>query len=192
MLQPAIALLEEGLNIGRRTSVAMLGFITLIGTLFVVYFSKDLVALDTMDFWVGSFCIFVLATFQAILFGWVLGVDRGMHELNRGSSLHVPRIVGVMLKYVAPVYMIGILVFWLHEQSGSYIASLGSNRVAQFTIAFIAIVAVFFALLINQSVRRWRLDERAEGETCHACRADLARTRSDECPDCGAPLGADA
>jgi len=192
MLQPAIALLEEGLHIGRRTSVAILGFITLIGTLFVVYFSKDLVALDTMDFWVGSFCIFVLATFQAILFGWVLGVDRGMLEINRGSSLRVPRIVGVMLKYVAPVYMIGILVFWLHEQSGSYIESLGSNRVAQFTIAFIGIVAIFFALLINQSVKRWRLDERAEGEICPTCKADLARTRSDECPECGAILGPEA
>jgi len=42
MLQPGIAFLEEGLGIGRKQSVALLGFITAIGCAFVVYFSKDL------------------------------------------------------------------------------------------------------------------------------------------------------
>jgi SNF family Na+-dependent transporter len=42
MLQPGIAFLEEGLGLGRKASVALLGLITAIGTLFVWYFSKDL------------------------------------------------------------------------------------------------------------------------------------------------------
>ena len=45
--------------------MAVLGVITAIGSGFVVYFSKDLV-LDTIDFWVGTFLIFVLATVQII------------------------------------------------------------------------------------------------------------------------------
>jgi NSS family neurotransmitter:Na+ symporter len=190
MLQPAIALLEEGLQIGRRTSVAMLGFVTLIGSLFVVYFSKDLVALDTMDFWVGTFCIYILATFQVILFGWVLGIKRGMREIDRGASIRVPRLVGGVLKYIAPVYLIGIFILWASQNSGDYLETLRTNRVAQFTISFILIVAVLFALLINQSVKRWRVLERGEGERCHACGVDLARTRSADCPECGAGLPA--
>lgn len=190
MLQPAIALLEEGLEIGRRTSVSILGFVTLIGSLFVVYFSKDLIALDTMDFWVGTFCIFVLATFQVILFGWVLGIDRGMAEINRGASIRVPGVVGLVLKYVAPVYLIGIFIVWAYQQSGGYIETLRANRVAQFTVIFILIVGALFGLLIRQSVSRWRTLERGAGELCHACRADLARSRSAACPECGAPLAA--
>ena len=77
MLQPAIALLEEGLGLDRKRSAwRLLGGVTLLGALFVVFFSKGLTALDTIDFWVGTFCIFLLAGFQTILFGWVMGIER--------------------------------------------------------------------------------------------------------------------
>jgi SNF family Na+-dependent transporter len=188
MLQPAIALLEEGLAIGRKSSVTILGFVTLIGSLFVVYFSKDLVALDTMDFWVGTMGIFVLATFQVVLFGWVLGIDRGLRELDRGASFRVPRAVGFVLKYVAPVYLLGVFVMWAYQQSGSYVEVLRTSRVAQLTIGYVLIVAALFALLINQSVKRWRKVERPEGERCYRCRADLTRSCAPECPECGVTL----
>ena len=60
MLQPVIAFLEEGFGLGRHASVAFLGLITAIGSGYVVYFSKDLVALDTFDFWIGTLMIVVL------------------------------------------------------------------------------------------------------------------------------------
>ncbi|MGB0259587.1 MAG: sodium:calcium symporter, partial [Coraliomargarita sp.] len=77
MLQPGIAFLEEALKINRKQSVALLGLITVIGCGFVVYFSAGVKALDTMDFWVGTFLIFVLSTIQIIIFGWIMGVDKG-------------------------------------------------------------------------------------------------------------------
>ena len=168
MLQPAIALLEEGLGLGRKASVAMLGFITLVGSLFVVYFSKNLMALDTMDFWVGTFCIFVLATFQTVLFGWGLGIDKGMEEVNRGASIRIPRLVGYVLKYVAPLYLGTIFVVWLYQQitaeKGNYFKALASDHVAQMTVGFIGLVAVLFLLLIAQSVKRWNQIEQQEAE----------------------------
>ena len=87
MLQPAIALLEEGLGINRRTSVAILGFVTVCGAMFTLYFSKGNLALGTLDTWVGTFFIYLLAMFQTILFGWVLGPKRGMDELRRGAEI---------------------------------------------------------------------------------------------------------
>ncbi|RMH13757.1 MAG: sodium:calcium symporter [Gammaproteobacteria bacterium] len=168
MLQPAIALLEEGLGLGRRASVAMLGFITMVGSFFVVYFSKNLMALDTMDFWVGTFCIFVLATFQTILFGWGLGIDKGMEEINRGASIRVPRLVGYVLKYVAPVYLSIVFIVWLYQQAtaekGNYFKALAEDRVAQMTVGFIILVAVLFMLLIAQSVKRWNKQEQLQSE----------------------------
>ena len=58
MLQPGIAFVEEALGVGRRVSVTLLGLLTCLGCGFVVYFSGDLKALDTLDFWVGTFLIF--------------------------------------------------------------------------------------------------------------------------------------
>ena len=85
MLQPVIAFLEEGIGLKRHASVTFLGLISFLGCGFVTFFSKDLVALDTLDFWVGSVLIFLLALFQAILYGWVFGIERGETEAHRGA-----------------------------------------------------------------------------------------------------------
>ena len=115
MLQPAIALLEEGLGLGRRASVALLGFITAMGSAFIVYFSKDRLALDTFDFWVGTFGIYALATIEVILFAWVLGVERGFEELGRGAEIRIPQFYKFIIKYVSPLYLLTIFGFWCYQ-----------------------------------------------------------------------------
>ncbi len=37
-------------------------------------------ALDTMDFWVGSVLILTLALVQSLLYGWGLGIEKGEIE----------------------------------------------------------------------------------------------------------------
>ena len=64
----------------------LLGLITAMGSFFVIWFSKDLAALDTMDFWVGTAMIFVLAMVQVILFAWVFGTDRGVRPGHSAIS----------------------------------------------------------------------------------------------------------
>lgn len=113
MLQPGIAFLEEALGVGRRISVALLGFITVCGTAFVLYFSAGLKALDTLDFWVGTFLIFVLATLQILVFGWVWGANKGIEEANRGSLLQLPAWLGFVMKYISPAFLLGIFALWL-------------------------------------------------------------------------------
>ncbi len=172
MLQPAIALLEEGLGLKRKASVTLLGFITAVGAAFVVYFSKDLLALDTIDFWIGTFAIYVLATFQAILFGWVLGVERGFEELRRGAEIYIPSFVKFIIKYVSPLYLILIFAFWCYRE---FFAPLNPNQltrlqqlwaspVAQASVGFILVVSVLFFLLVTQSIKRWEAAERKQSE----------------------------
>jgi len=177
MLQPAIALLEEGLGIGRKASVTILGFITLIGAMFVLYFSKNTLALDTFDNWVGTLCIYLLAMFQVILFGWVLGPERGMAELDRGSAIRVPRLVGFMLRWVAPIYLLVIFGGFVYGEvskirandpdSPSFFAKAFTDPVVGMSVGFIALVMIFFLLIIAQAVKRWRKMEAAgeAGET---------------------------
>jgi neurotransmitter:Na+ symporter, NSS family len=172
MLQPGIAFLEEGLGIGRRASVALLGFVTGIGTLFVWYFSKDLKALDTMDFWVGTLMLFVQATILVIIFGWGVGVDRGWRLMHEGAEMQAPRIYKVILKYITPAFLLGIFVMWLMKNvagwnfsfahpefnPSGYVGDLvgdSPNWVARFTVGFIVVVTGFALLLINIAGKRW-------------------------------------
>lgn len=155
MLQPAIAFLEEGLGLNRPVSVIFLGFITLAGNGLVVYFTEGFAALDTMDFWVGTFCIFVLATLQVILFGWVLGTQRGLAELREGSDLHIPNWVGFIIKYVSPAYLLTIFIVWIHQTFKDRLLVLIDDKTVMVTVGFILAVAGLFLMLIGQAVRRW-------------------------------------
>jgi SNF family Na+-dependent transporter len=173
MLQPAIALLEEGLGLKRKASVALLGFITAMGAVFVVYFSEDLMAMDTIDFWVGTFCIYLLATMQVIMFAWVLGIERGFEELNRGAEIRIPRIVKYIIKYVAPTYLLTIFSFWIYNEfiktpedptKLTRLDQIRENMVVRMSLGFITILVILFLLLIAQSVKRWRMLEASQEE----------------------------
>jgi SNF family Na+-dependent transporter len=170
MLQPAIALFEEGLGIGRKASVAMLGFITLCGSMFIVYFSKGLTALDTVDFWVGNVCIYMMATIQVILFGWVLGLKRGIKELERGAEIGLPPFLGFVIKFISPLYLLVIFGFWLYLKLPERLVAVaeveeGQPPIVALSLGLIVVVLIFFALIINRAARRWDKLEAAQKET---------------------------
>jgi len=160
MLQPAIAFLEEGFNMGRRMSVTILGMITAIGSLLVVYFSKNLLALDTMDFWIGTVCIFVLATIQVITVGWIFGIQRAKEEVKRGAALTVPPIFWWIIKYVSPAYLIAIFVFWCYKNVPAKIAEIRGlpdedRSTVILVLAFLVVLLVFFSMMVNLAGKRW-------------------------------------
>lgn len=161
MLQPAIAFLEEGFNMGRRLSVTCLGMITAFGALLVVYFSKDLLALDTMDFWVGQVCIFILATIQVILVGWAFGIDRTRQEVRRGAALKVPRLIWPMIKYVSPAYLLIIFVLWCYKNFPKRVRAIRDMNpedrgTVLLILTFLVLVLLFFGLMVNLAGKRWQ------------------------------------
>jgi NSS family neurotransmitter:Na+ symporter len=157
MLQPVIAFFEEGFGLKRHASVAFLGLLTALGSAFVVYFSKGRLALDTFDFWAGTMLLMVLATVQAILYGWVLGIDRGERAAHQGAHLHIPRFVQYILKYVSPVFLLAILGGSVYFDGKDYWKTLTTNPAAGISFAFILLIAAFFMLLVHIAGRRWQL-----------------------------------
>jgi SNF family Na+-dependent transporter len=169
MLQPGIALLEESLGITRKGSVGLLGTLTALGTGFVAWFSKDLKALDTLDFWVGTFLIFVLATVQIILFGWFFGIERGWRELHAGAALNLPGWFKPVFRYVCPAFLIAIFALWVARnvfgwdpsgggtQGSPYTKALfvDGDPVAWLCIGVVTVVAAGLAATIGGS-RRYR------------------------------------
>lgn len=172
MLQPAIAFFEEGFGMGRRLSVTCLGLLTAIGGLLVVYFSKDLLATDTLDFWVGTVCIFILATVEVILVGWVFGIERTKEEVKRGAALRVPGIFWFIIKYVSPTYLLLIFGFWCYKNIPDKIRTIGAmtpedRGTVLLMLTFIVLLLVFFALLANLAHKRWVATGRLPAERSH-------------------------
>lgn len=164
MLQPAIALLEEGLGIGRKPSVAILGLITTMGSLFVVYFSKGFSALDTIDFWMANFFIFIMATLQVILFSWVIGLKKGMNELQRGAEMRLPSGLAFVLKYVSPLFLLVVFAAWCWQELPGRLRALvtipeAAPPVALMSVGVILIVLLFFLLVIASANKRWDREE---------------------------------
>jgi len=173
MLQPGIAFIEETMKADRKRSCAVLGMLTAIGCLFVVYFSADIKALDTLDFWVGTFLIFVLATIQIIIFGWVFGIDRGFKEAHEGAAIRIPPVYKFIMKFVSPVFLIVIFICFIltnvlgisltggEAQLSGYVTDLigadgkAVNIAAWLSIGLVAILFGFFAVLVS-SVQRYR------------------------------------
>lgn len=156
MLQPFRAFLREGLGLGFRQSSGAIALVVGLGSAWVFYFSRDLLALDTLDFWVGTFAIFILAAVQTLLFGWTFGVERGVAEAHRGARMRLPRSFAFVIRYIAPLYLAIILVGFMFQGMPDYLRALGGKPVARYTIVFAGVV---FALLIGATAiaeRRWK------------------------------------
>jgi hypothetical protein len=113
-------------------------------------------ALDTMDFWVGTFCIFLLATVQIICFGWVWGTEKGMVELDQGALIKVPRIFMFIMKWVAPVYLLVVLIGFSYSQLPGKLRDIASNPVELWTVVIIVATLLLLVAVLAVGERRWR------------------------------------
>jgi len=113
MLQAALSFLRETITPGRKRSLGLLTIIAAAAALVICWFTKDLKAMDTVDFWVTNVLMFLMAGFEVILFGWILGIDNALAEANRGAAFPVPRIFRFIIKYVTPLFLLTVFLFWL-------------------------------------------------------------------------------
>ena len=156
MLQPVFAFLAEALELSRNTAMVCLGVLSTLGSFWVLYFSQGLVALDTMDFWVGTMGIFVLATVLIICFGWVFGIDRGFDEAHTGAHLRIPGFFRFVIKYLSPAYLLVVIVGFCIQSLPGYVQGLAENDVARWTLGFIGLILVLLVVIIRMGEQRWR------------------------------------
>ena len=161
MLQPVSAFIQEGLGVSRYVAALILATISGLGCAFVMYYSANLGALDTIDFWCGTFLIVVLALVQAIIYGWIFGIEKGQEELDRGALIKVPRAVSLLLKYVTPIFLVVILLGTI-AGGGGYFQALTENPVAQKSVLVILAAIALLTIMVAVALRRWTRDGRFE------------------------------
>ena len=111
MAQPLISFLKEQFNFDHKKATVVVGGVIFVAVHFVfVYLQYGF--LDEMDYWAGTFLLVVISLIEVIIFGWIFGIDKGWEELNRGSDIKIPNIFKFVIKYVTPIYLIFILIFW--------------------------------------------------------------------------------
>lgn len=156
MYQPTMAFLEEALGITRRQAVAFVAVLGLIGSGWCVWFSGGMTALGTIDDWVGTFLIVVLAAVQVICFGWVWGMDAGMKEAHHGAQMRIPRIFWFVIKWVAPAYLLITIGRFAVLTLPGWIDGLGTNEVARNSVFLVIGVTVLLCIFTAIGEKRWR------------------------------------
>ena len=149
IVQPSVAFLEDEFNIKRRKAVISFGVAAFILCLPAVVFLHRGV-LDDLDFWGANFFIVVGATLEIILLAWVFGIGKAWDELHIGSKIGIPGIFKFIIKYVTPVFLLGVLGYWFATDWWSVITMKGvpSENVPYILGMRLVLVAVLLTLAV--------------------------------------------
>jgi len=116
MLTPAIAFVDDEFHLGRKRSVILTAAFCFVACHFVIIGLRHGV-LDELDFWSGTFFLVVLGTIEAVIFGWVFGIDRAWAEIHHGADIKLPFIFRIVIKYVTPTFLLILLGTWTWQQA---------------------------------------------------------------------------
>jgi neurotransmitter:Na+ symporter, NSS family len=156
MYQPSLAFLQESLGTSRKTATTVMVSICLVGSFLTIWFSKGAVFLSTLDDWIGTFLIFIMALVQIVCFSWIFGVDRGLKEAHRGAEIRIPRIYRFIMKYVTPVYLIVVFAAFSWKNLPAWIENVSNTPVAQLALGLILAVLIFLVICVRIGEKRWR------------------------------------
>ncbi len=156
MYAPAVAHLKEATNWTHAKSTAVIAGIGAVGAILTLWFTAGGSFWSTVDFWVGTYLIFLLAMVQIIYFGWVFGIERGWKELHNGASIQVPTIFKFIMKYVAPAYLIIVFVGFTVQSLGEEIKKSFATTGAQAGMATIAVLLVYLVIVTWMGEKRLR------------------------------------
>ncbi|MFH1836791.1 MAG: sodium-dependent transporter [Candidatus Omnitrophota bacterium] len=115
MAQPAIAFLEDEFNVTKRQAVLILGAAMFLLCNAAIFFFRYGVV-DELDFWGGTFCLVLFATFEVILFGWIFNINRAWEEVHHGADMKIPGFYKHIIKYVTPTFLIILLAAWFLQE----------------------------------------------------------------------------
>lgn len=111
----------------------------------------------------------IFALIEVILFAWVFGMEGAWQEINAGADIRIPQIFKFIIQFVAPIYLIVLLLFWGIQQGIPTLLMTGQNSAdipylwgARLMMAGLAVAGIW---LVARAYKRGTIrHELAKGE----------------------------
>ncbi len=157
-VQPAVSFVEEYWNLRRGQSIALVAVLLMAGAFIIIWYTKDMLALDSIDFWVGSLILYVTTGLNLIFFNHVWGTKNGMEELKDGSAITLPRATAFIIRWITPIIMAVIFGAWLYQElfitHSPYVANIVEGRIGAILPLLWAVgITIFFCIVAGTSRR---------------------------------------
>jgi SNF family Na+-dependent transporter len=120
LAQPLVAFLQDEFKVTRRGAAIVCGAVMLVFGLPIVVWQKT-GYMDQYDFWIGTFGLVVFSLIEVLIFAWAFGGDNMWAEMQRGADIKIPRVFFYIIKYVAPLYLLVLLVGWTVQEAAGAI-----------------------------------------------------------------------
>jgi len=156
MYQPSLAFFQESLGWTRTHATALMVSLCVLGSFLVMYYSRGSIFWGTIDDWVGTFLIFILAMVQIICFSWVFGIERGWAEAHQGAQMRIPGFYKFIMKYVSPLYLLIVFVAFCRRDLPGWMRGVAEEPLRQGALALVAAVAALLIVCTWLGERRWR------------------------------------
>lgn len=159
ILQPTMAFLEEFWRLTRTQSVVMAGLIIIVGAFAVSWYTGEgMMALSTLDFWMGTMCLYLISALYLVLFRAVWGTRNGIRELGRGSRIPLPGGLDFVINWITPAILLTIFGSWLyknifHSTSEHITNLLAAKPGALLPMAWMLVIYVFMMFVVHTSRR---------------------------------------
>jgi NSS family neurotransmitter:Na+ symporter len=56
-----------------------------------------------------------IALSMLFVFAWIFDMKKGWNEINTGADIKIPVIFKYIIKFITPIYLIGLLIFWTYQ-----------------------------------------------------------------------------
>jgi NSS family neurotransmitter:Na+ symporter len=156
MYQPAVAHVKESLGVNHNKGTAIISTIGITGAILTLWFTAGGSFWSTVDFWVGTYLIFILAMVQIIYFSWVFGIDRGWRELHSGAAIRIPPFFKIVMKYIAPMYLIIVFIGFTIQNFSTALRDSWANTGARAGMLTIAGILAFLLYVTWKGEKRMR------------------------------------
>jgi len=151
--QTVIAFLQDELGMSRVKAAWCLGGATfLLAQPVILLLDKGV--LDEIDFWVGTLALVLFAIMEVIVYVWIYGLERVREEIERGALIPIPRVFYYILKYITPLFLLTILVFWTIQDVPSKVFMTGVEASARPYLWLARLMLLLILLVLLGLIRR--------------------------------------
>ncbi len=159
ILQPSMAFLEEFWHLRRSQCVVIVGMLVIVGAFAVSWYTGDgMIALNTLDFWMGTMCLYLISALYLTIFRGVWGTRNGLRELGRGRRIPLPLGLGFVINWITPSILLIIFGSWLYKNmfvtTSEHVLNLAQGKPgAVLPVVWMLVIYVFMAFVVHTSRR---------------------------------------